>query len=190
MSYYNYAFPRLSSPVPHTSEARTCCAFGGKAVRRWNRETKQMVDVFPEEAVHEQESCHIECCKSTSMRCITGRLVTGLSSHFQRTLSRSTDSQSWIDASTHGSYFFLLLSLGFFFPVPIIGMSPSIPRFLIVLPFPPAPTLSISGTQSGSIQLLTTVPPSPLLDTAPFNILFSSLSLFPSASFLARIQAV
>lgn len=84
-------------------------------------------------------------------------------------------------------HFRLLLSLGFFLPYPITGISPSIPALLILLPFPPAPTLNISGTQSGSIQLETTFPS---FSAAAFNNLFSSLSRLPSACFFARTQAV
>ena len=54
------------------------------------------------------------------------------------------------------------------------GMSPSIPEALTVLPVPPAPTLTISGTQSGSIQLLA------------FSILVSSFWRLLSARFFAR----
>lgn len=88
-------------------------------------------------------------------------------------------------------YLCRLLSFGFFFPYPIMGISPSIFELLTVRPFPPLPTLIISGTQSGSIQLLTpapTLPSTPLL-TIPLNILASSRSRFPSASFLARIHS-
>jgi len=64
-------------------------------------------------------------------------------------------------------------------------MSPSIREFFIVRPLPPDPMLMISGTQSGSIQLLT-----PPLSTPRPSILFvsrsSSRSRFPSALFFAR----
>lgn len=68
-------------------------------------------------------------------------------------------------------------------------MSPSIREFLIVRPLPPDPALLISGTQSGSTQLLTP----PLLFTPrsnmPFVSLSSSRSRFPSALFFARMYS-
>lgn len=73
----------------------------------------------------------------------------------------------------------------------MIGISPSIRPLLILRPLPPAPTLSISGTQSGSIQLPIAIPAAPLLlDAVALNILFSSFSLLPSAYLFARTHAV
>lgn len=72
----------------------------------------------------------------------------------------------------------------------MIGISPSILPCLMLRPFPPVPTLSISGTQSGSIQLPTATPGAPLLLAELVNIRLSSRSLFPSACFFARTQAV
>ena len=64
-------------------------------------------------------------------------------------------------------------------------MSPSIREFLIVRPLPPDPMLMISGTQSGSIQLLTPLPSTPRPSMFFVNR-SSSRSRFPSALFLAR----
>jgi len=47
---------RLSSPIPDTNTSRTGRTTCRKALCRWNRKTQQMVDVFPEETLHEQKS--------------------------------------------------------------------------------------------------------------------------------------
>lgn len=81
-------------------------------------------------------------------------------------------------------HFHLFLSLGFFLPYPIGGMSPPARGDR---PFPPVPTLSIPGIQSGSDQPPTLTPPSPPLSTRPLIMCCSSRSRFPSARFLARM---
>lgn len=63
------------------------------------------------------------------------------------------------------------------------------PRWF-VRPFPLGPAVSISGIQSGSIQLPITAPPSPPRASDPFNIFLSVLSRLLSDNFFADIQAV
>lgn len=175
---------RLSTAVPHSGTAGTCCSSRREAVRRRHGQTKQVVDVLPEEAFHEQErslrdgrSCtHIQRCNLYQLWILQPATDTTKSPIPKHCLFLA--------------HFFLLLSLGFFLPKPITGMSPSNPRLLTLLPFPPAPALTISGTQSGSIQLPSTAPPAPVSPrlAAPSKRR-SSRSLFPSARFFARCHA-
>jgi hypothetical protein len=51
---------RLSTTIPDTGSTRTSCTSSREAICRWNREAKQMVDVFPKETFHEQESGDIK----------------------------------------------------------------------------------------------------------------------------------
>lgn len=91
--------------------------------------------------------------------------------------------------------YFLLFSFGFFLPYPTTGM-PSAPIETLEsgarLPFPPVPTLNISGTQSGSIQLpiFTPVDPPDLAASSTLCKSFrSSRSFLPSTRFFARMYS-
>lgn len=57
---------RLFTTIPDTGSTRTSSTSGRKTICRWNRKAKQVVDVFPKETLHEQESGNM---KSYSMKC-------------------------------------------------------------------------------------------------------------------------
>jgi hypothetical protein len=51
---------RIFEAVLDAGASGAGCEVGGAIVRRWYGQTKQMVDVFPEEAVHEQKLGFVE----------------------------------------------------------------------------------------------------------------------------------
>ena len=181
------AMCRLSATVLDPGAARTRSPSRGEAVRRWHGQAEQMVDVLPEEAFHEQK----RGLSGTGMSCthIPRCNLYQPSASYSLPL-RNTSQKPISNQHLVVTHFLLLLSLGFFLPKPMTGISPSNPRLLTLLPFPPAPALTISGTQSGSIQLPNTAPPAPASPrlAAP-NKRRSSRSRLPSARFFARCHA-
>ncbi len=54
---------RLPSPIFGASPPGTRCSADRQTVRGWNGETEQVVDVFPEKTLHEQEPGNVNVCE-------------------------------------------------------------------------------------------------------------------------------